>query len=57
MNFVTVNIDQMKMYIIQSKTEIVINVDVVVKNQLIAIFVEIIICGILVNLILKVTKY
>ena len=32
MNFVTVNIDQMKMYIIQSKTEIVINVDVVVKN-------------------------
>ena len=32
MNFVTVNIDYMKMYVIQSKTKIMINVDVVVKN-------------------------
>ena len=31
MNFVTVNIDQIKMYVIQSKTEIMINVDVVIK--------------------------
>ena len=31
MNFVTVNIDQIKMFVIQSKTEIMINVDVVIK--------------------------
>ena len=31
MNFVTVSIDQIKMYVIQSKTEIMINVDVVIK--------------------------
>ena len=31
MNFVTVNIDQIKMYVIQSKTEIMINADVVIK--------------------------
>ena len=44
------------MYVIRSKNGTMINVDVNVKNQLIEAFVKKATCGILVHMIVSVTK-
>ena len=46
----------MKVYAIQSKNEIMINVGVSVKNQMVGVLVKIIIRGIRVKVIVNLTK-
>ena len=57
MNCVNVNVDRMKACVIQSKNGIKINVDVSVKNKMIEVFGNMIICGILVRVIVSLMSY
>ena len=56
MDRVSVNEDQLKMYILQSKNEIMIKVDVNVNNYLIRVPSKIIIFGKLVHVIASMIK-
>ena len=47
----------MKVYAIQSKNEIMINVGVSVKNQIVGVLVRMIICGIRVKVIVNLRKH
>ena len=53
----SVNVDLMKVYIIPSKSEIMVNVGKSVNNWIIGFFVKIIICGILVHVNLSVIRH
>ena len=57
MNCVNVNVDRMKACVIKSKHGIMINVGVSVKNKMIEVFGNMIICGILVRVIVSVMSY
>ena len=57
MNCVNVNVDRMKACVIKSKNGIMINVGVSVKNKMIEVFGNMIICGILVRVIVSVMSY
>ena len=57
MNCVNVNVDRMKAFVIQSKNGIMINVGVSVKNKMIEVFGNMIICGILVRVIVSLMSY
>ena len=54
---VSVNAYWMKVYAIQSKNEIMINVGVSVKNQIVGVLVRMIICGIRVKVIVNLRKH
>ena len=56
MNCVRVNVDLMKVYVIQGKNEVMMNVDVSVKSYMVDVLVKMIICGILVFVIVSVIK-
>ena len=47
----------MKVYVIQSRNEMLMNVGVGVKNYLIGVLVKMVICGILVRVIASVIKH
>ena len=54
---VNINVDQMKMYAIESKNGIVMNVSESTKNYLIGVLVKKVTCGILVNMIVNMLKH
>ena len=54
---VSINVDQMKMYAIESKNGIVMNVSESTKNYLIGVLVKKVTCGILVNMIVSMLKH
>ena len=56
MNCVRVNVDLMKVYVIQGKNGVMMNVDVSVKSYMVDVLVKMIICGILVFVIVSVIK-
>ena len=57
MNLLSVNVDTMKTYITQSKSGIMMNVWLSVKNQTIGALVKLIICGILARVIASVIEH
>ena len=57
MNHVSVNVDWMKVYVIQTKIGILVKVGVSAKNWIIGVIVKMIICGILAVVILGVTSH
>ena len=57
MNCVNINMDLMKVYVIQSKNGIKINVGVSVNNQMIGVLVKVIICGIPARVIVNVIRH
>ena len=56
MNCVRVNVDLMKVYVIQGKNGVMMNVDVSVKSYMVDVLVKMVICGILVFVIVSVIK-
>ena len=52
-----VNVDWIKVYVIQSKNGIMMNIGVNVKNSMIGVLLKIIICGILVRVIVSVIRH
>ena len=57
MNHVSASLHLMKMYVIQCKNEIMLNVSVIVKNKMIGVHVERFLCEILVRVIARAIKY
>ena len=57
MNCVNVNVDRIKACVIQSKNGIMINVGVSVKNKMIEVFGNMIICGILLRVTVSLMSY
>ena len=47
MNCVIANVDRIKVHVVKSKNEIIMNGGVSVKNYMIEVFVKIIICAVL----------
>ena len=47
MNCVIANVDRIKVHVVKSKNEIIMNGDVSVKNYMIEVLVKIIICAVL----------
>ena len=57
MTFVNINVDLMKVYVIQSKNGIKINVGGSVNNQMIGVLVKVIIYGIPARVIVNVIRH
>ena len=55
-NRAKVNLDLMKVYVIRNINGIMMNVCVIVKTEMIWVFVKMVICGILVYVIVRVTR-
>ena len=55
-NCLSVNVDRMKVHLIQSKNRIMMSVGLSVKNQMIQVLVKMIYCEILVKRILECNK-
>ena len=56
-NRAKVNLDLMKVYVIRNINGIMMNVCVIVKTEMIWVFVKMVICGILVYVIVRVTRH
>ena len=57
MNCLSVNVDWVAWYIIQSKNRIIMNVGVSLKNWMIQALVKVIICDILLRMIVSVLRH
>ena len=57
MNCLSVNVDWVAWYIIQSKNRIIMNVGVSLKNWMIQALVKVIICNILLGMIVSVLRH
>lgn len=56
-NDTSYHVDQIKVYVTQTKNGIIINVGVNVKNQIIGFFIKMIIFGILVRVVVNIIKH
>ena len=56
-NRAKVNLDLMKVYVIRNINGIIMNVCVIVKTEMIWVFVKMVICGILVYVIVRVIRH
>ena len=56
MNLVSSNRELMKLYVIQSKNGVIINIGVSVTSQMIEVFIKMIICGIIECMIVNAIK-
>ena len=57
MNCLSVNVDWVAWYVIQSKNRIIMNVGVSLKNWMIQALVKVIICDILLRMIVSVLRH